>query len=197
MKVSFPYTGTILLGSKSPRRSQLMKEAGFTIEVKTLDVDEQYPEDTPIPEIAAFIAKKKADEYLSLLDHKQIGLTADTVVALEDQILEKPIDFDEAFEMLSQLSNMSHTVYTGVCIFNSKKTDVFTGASEVYFKPFSNREIEYYLLNYAPFDKAGSYGIQEWIGLTKIEKIVGSYSNIMGLPMELVYDHLYSFDQKV
>lgn len=196
MKMRFPYSGTILLGSKSPRRSQLMKEAGFTIEVKTIDVDEQYPESTPIPEIASFIAVKKAKEYMELLGNKQIGLTADTVVAMDSHILEKPGDFDEAFEMLSSLSGRSHTVYTGVCLFNKKTMDVFTGASEVHFKRLSNREIEYYLLNYAPYDKAGSYGIQEWIGLTKIDKIVGSYSNIMGLPMELVYDHLYSFDQK-
>ena len=129
------------------------------------------------------------------MDH-QIGLVADTIVCLDGKILEKPSNKEEASYMLEQLSGNKHIVYTGVVIFNKEKKTSFTGKSEVYFLGLSPKEIEYYIDKYAPYDKAGSYGVQEWIGYTKIQKINGSYSNIMGLPMEMVYEHLFQFIEK-
>ena len=190
-KKLFPHT--ILLGSQSPRRSHLMKESGFDIEVKTIDVDESYPEEIQDFEIAEYIALKKAEAYSEILGDYRLGLVADTIVSLEGEILEKPVDREDAIRMLRSMSGRKHQVYTGVCIFDAKKKHHFTCMSDVYFLELSDQEVEYYIDNFKPFDKAGSYGIQEWIGYTKIEKIEGSYSNIMGLPMETVYKSLFDF----
>ncbi len=190
----FPYK--ILLGSQSPRRAFLMKESGFECAIKTIDVDESYPSHLEDHEIAGFIAGKKAVAYREMLGESRLGLVADTIVSLNGKILEKPKDRSEAVKMLSSMSDTKHLVYTGVCIFDRDNIVEFTGKSEVYFLPLSAAEIDFYIDQYKPFDKAGSYGIQEWIGYTKIAKIHGSYSNIMGLPMELVYQALFDFIDK-
>lgn len=187
----FPHK--ILLGSQSPRRAFLMKESGFDIDIQTLDVDESYPQNLDDHEIAEFIALKKANAYKSILADRRLGLVADTIVSLDGDILEKPVGREEALEMLEKMSGTKHTVFTGVCIFDENKSIHFTGKSDVYFLDVSPKERAFYIDNYKPYDKAGSYGIQEWIGYTKIKKIEGSYSNIMGLPMELVYQALFDF----
>jgi len=190
-KALFPHT--ILLGSQSPRRSFLMKESGFDIEVKTIDVDESYPNELEDHDVAEFIALKKAAAYKDILDDYRLGIVADTIVSLDNKILGKPKSKEEAFTMLRSMSGKIHYVYTGVCIFDHENLQSFTCKSTVEFLPLSDLEINYYIENHKPFDKAGSYGIQEWIGYTKIAKIEGSYSNIMGLPMETVYQALFEF----
>lgn len=191
VRILFPYK--IMLGSKSPRRSFLLKESGFDYDIKTLEVNESFPQDLSKDEVAEFIANKKAAAYERLLQNDEIGLVADTVVVLENEILEKPVDKKDATSMLRKLSGKKHIVYTGVCIFDKSHKISFTGKSEVYFMDLRPNEIDYYIEHFKPFDKAGSYGIQEWMGYTKIERINGSYTNIMGLPMELVYKHLFDF----
>lgn len=191
VRILFPYK--IMLGSKSPRRSFLLKESGFDYEIKVLEVDESFPEDLAKNEVAEFIANKKAAAYERILPDDMLGLVADTVVVLEGEILEKPANKEEAVKMLRQLSGKKHTVFTGVCLFDKNHKRSFTGRSEVYFMDLRPNEIDYYIEHYKPYDKAGAYGVQEWLGYTKIEKIDGSYSNIMGLPMELVYKHLFEF----
>lgn len=180
----------IILASKSPRRSQLLSEAGFTFKIKTKDVEESYPADMPVRDVAPFLAKKKAMASIELVQNEEILLAADSVVILGNQIFEKPKDVEDAKRILRQLSGKVHQVITGVCLISKKEKRVFSGVSDVHFQPLTEEEIEYYITNYQPFDKAGSYGIQEWIGHCKILKIEGTYSNIMGLPMELVFRNL-------
>lgn len=180
----------IMLGSKSPRRSFLLEQADISYVVQHKDVDESYPNTLDVANIAAYIVEKKYESYLALLEPGQIGLVADTIVVYQGEVLEKPKSKEEAFEMLSKLSDSKHTVYTAVCLFDTHKKSIFTGETFVYFNAMSNKEIEYYIEKYQPFDKAGAYGVQEWLGYTQIEKIEGSYSNIMGLPMEMVYSEL-------
>lgn len=184
----------IILGSKSPRRSHLLREAGFNIEIRTLEVEESYPDDLPADEVAPFLAEKKALACAAFLEAAdEILLTADSVVILDDVIYGKPADYDDAVRILKQLSGRVHRVITGVCLLSKTKKRVFADVAKVHFKPLSEEEIRYYLDHYAPFDKAGAYAIQEWIGLCKISKIEGTYSNIMGLPMERVYEELKQF----
>ncbi len=183
----------ILLGSQSPRRSFLLEESGFRFRVETIDVDESFDSALEKEQVAAYISQKKADAYKDLLQENEIGLVADTIVHLENQILGKPKNKEEAMQMLSNMSGKQHDVYTGVTIFDDKKSLSFTGHSRVFFLELTKEEIDYYIERCKPFDKAGSYGIQEWIGYVKIDKIEGSYTNIMGLPMELVYDQILKF----
>ncbi len=186
-----PYS--ILLGSQSPRRSFLMEEAGFDFRVETIDVDESFPETLKAEDVAQYISQQKARAYKSLLKDGEMGVVADTIVHLDGDILGKPKSKEDAVDMLIKMSAKKHDVFTGVTLFNSIQSKSFTGHSEVYFLSLSDQEIEYYIEKCEPYDKAGSYGIQEWIGYTKIEKIIGSYSNIMGLPMELVYEEILKF----
>ena len=181
----------IILASKSPRRQQLLKDAGFTFEVITKEVDESFPEDIPAKDVAAYLSRKKADAFNEMLDDK-ILITADTVVKVDNEILNKPADFNEAFEMLSKLSNRNHEVITGFTLKSAEKQFTYSDTTIVYFKDLSNEEIEFYINNYKPFDKAGAYGIQEWIGMIGITKIEGSYFNVVGLPIQLVYEKLKS-----
>ena len=184
----------IILASKSPRRKQLLEQAGFSIIVKTKEVDESYPDDMPAENVASYLAEKKALACSDFLQKEpDILLAADSVVILENKIFGKPANFDEALQMLRALSNKKHQVITGVCLLSKNKKKVFAGISNVYFQPLTDEEIHYYINNYHPYDKAGSYAIQEWIGLCKISKIEGAYSNIMGLPMEDVYRELTVF----
>ena len=184
----------IILSSKSPRRKQLLEQAGFTFEIRTKEVEENYPDDLPVSEVAPYLAEKKAIACASFLDTEEaILLAADSVVILNEKIYGKPIDFDDAFQILKELSGNIHEVITGVCLLSKKKKKIFAGHSKVHFQPLSDEEINYYLTTCKPYDKAGAYAIQEWIGLCKISKIEGTYSNIMGLPMEEVYRELINW----
>ncbi len=184
----------LILASKSPRRQQLLTEAGFQFKTKTREVNEDYPSDMPAVEVAPYLAEKKAIECADFLTNEnEILLAADCVVILNDKIYGKPTDFDDAFKILKQLSGNAHEVVTGVCLLSTKKKRVFSGVSKVHFETLTDEEIKYYLEKFKPYDKAGSYAIQEWIGLCKISKIEGTYSNIMGLPMEQVYRELNRF----
>ncbi|HFC00311.1 MAG TPA: septum formation protein Maf [Phaeodactylibacter sp.] len=183
----------IILASKSPRRKQLLAEAGFEFEVKTREVDESYPPTLPAQEVAEYLAEKKAQGVLDFIQNDEIILTSDTTVVLGNTIFGKPKDHDDAFNILKQLSNKSHQVITGVCLLSKEKKEVFSSISTVYFDELSDTEIHYYINKFKPFDKAGAYAIQEWIGLCKINKIEGTYSNIMGLPMNEVYHRLINF----
>lgn len=184
----------IILASKSPRRSQLLEQAGFNFVIKTKEVEEDFPDTMPVSEVAAFLADKKAEACRDFLtDENEILLTADSTVVLGDAIYNKPENFEHACQMLEALSGQKHTVYTGVCLLSLSRKKVFTGVSHVHFDPLSRHEIEHYVSHYKPYDKAGAYAVQEWIGLCKISKIEGTYANIMGLPVDLVYKELVAW----
>jgi septum formation protein len=179
----------LILASSSPRRQYLMREAGYTFTVEKPDVEESFPEELPVSQVAKYLASKKA-EYFRAEIHNQVVLTADTVVILDNEILNKPADKAEATHMLSRLSGRTHIVMTGVCILSAEKEESFDDTTEVTFKKLTPAEIDYYIDTCKPFDKAGAYGAQDWVGMVAIEKIVGSYFNVMGLPMHKVYTHL-------
>lgn len=179
----------LILASSSPRRQYLMKEAGFAFTVEKPDVEESFPAEMPVEQVAKYLASKKAEFFRPQI-HNEIVVTADTVVILEGKIMNKPVDRNEAIDMLSQLSGKTHLVMTGVCIIAKEKEESFDDTTEVTFQSLSNKEIEYYVDNYKPFDKAGAYGAQDWIGMVAIQKITGSYFNVMGLPIHKVYQHL-------
>lgn len=184
----------LILVSASPRRKELMEKTGFVFEVKSIDVDESYPEGMKTDDIASYIAEKKfitAKELL--LDEKTIIITADTVVIKDNNIMGKPIDFNDAKNKLKDLSNDWHKVITGVCIGNINTFECFSVTSKVFVDQLDEEEIDYYIKNCKVLDKAGSYGIQDWFGLTKIPYIEGSYPNIMGLPTKELYEKLKLF----
>ncbi|UOU99352.1 Maf family protein [Chryseobacterium daecheongense] len=176
----------ILLASQSPRRKELLSSLGFDFEVVKIDCEEIIPENIPIGEAAAYLSQLKADAFVNLKEG-EVLLTADTVVAIDDQILGKPRDKSDAKAMLQALSGKTHQVYTGITIKTIDRTFTETDVADVEFDDISEDEIEYYIQNYKPFDKAGSYGIQEWLGMSKIRKMNGSFYTIMGLPTHLVY----------
>ncbi|HRI00015.1 MAG TPA: Maf family protein [Saprospiraceae bacterium] len=184
----------IVLASGSPRRKQLLEEAGFTITVSPVNADETYPENLAINEVAEFICSKKTAEARQYLTEDNIIITADSIVVLGQKIFGKPSDRNDAIRILAHLSGKKHTVYTGVQITDKHKTISFTGSSNVYFREFTYEEIEWYIDRFKPYDKAGSYAVQEWVGLCKISAIEGSYANIMGLPADLVYEGLKHFE---
>lgn len=179
----------LILASSSPRRQYLMKEAGFSFRIEKPDIDESFPTSFPVDQVAKYLASKKA-EYFRLNIHEKVVVTADTVVILDDQILNKPGSRDEAIEMLQTLSGKTHCVMTGVCILSKEREIAFDDATLVTFKKLTLAEIEFYIDNYQPYDKAGAYGAQDWFGMVAIEKIEGSYFNVMGLPMHKVYQVL-------
>jgi septum formation protein len=181
----------IILASNSPRRQELLKGLGLNFEVKTLpDLDESYPELLKGEEIPLFLAKKKGNAYNHLLKEKTLIITADTIVWLHDAVLGKPQNREEAIQMLHRLSGNTHQVYTGVCIKTQLKEKTFCVGSDVRFSHLTDDEINFYVDTYAPYDKAGSYGVQEWIGYIGVEYIQGSYYNIMGLPVQRLYKEL-------
>jgi septum formation protein len=184
-----PLNHPIVLASSSPRRQYLMKEAGFTFTVRKPDVDESFPSTMPAEQVARYLASKKA-EYFRLSIRNEIVLTADTVVILGSKILNKPQERAEAIHMLQQLSGKTHIVMTGVCILSKEREESFDDSTEVTFTRLTQQEIEYYIDSHKPFDKAGAYGAQDFIGMIAIEKITGSYFNVMGLPIHKVYQHL-------
>lgn len=178
----------LILGSNSPRRAQLMHELGFTFEKRGSNVDETIPDDVPLREAATYLAKKKNNAID--LEEGEVLITADTVVLLENEILGKPDGPGEAFQMLRSQSGKVHEVITGVCIRSNEKAETFDSTTKVKFREFEDWEINYYVENFKPFDKAGAYGIQEWIGQVGIEWIEGSYYNVVGLPTEQVFEQL-------
>lgn len=186
-------TRPIILASNSPRRRQLMQEAGFEFTVHGLDVDESFPSEMPVEEVAVYLARRKALAGRHLIHDQEILLAADSVVILDGKIFNKPADHDEAFAMIRQLSGRQHNVITGVCLLDAKQERSFSDQTEVFFDTLSDEEIEYYIQTCKPFDKAGAYGVQEWIGHCKIKRIVGSYTNVMGLPVHRVYAELQHF----
>lgn len=183
----------LILASNSPRRQELLRDAGFDFKVKTRQVDENYPSDLPSGEVASFLALKKAQAYQHDLND-EVLITADTVVNLKGTIMGKPVDHQMAEEMLQALSGNEHEVTTGVCIATKNSEIVFSDTTKVFFRPLTAEEITYYIDNFQPFDKAGAYGIQEWIGMVGITKIEGSYFNVVGLPVHKVYDALMTMD---
>jgi septum formation protein len=177
----------LILASKSPRRSQLLREAGFEFTVQTFDVDESFSDDMPVEDVAPWLARQKARAAAHLIQNQEIVLAADSVVILDDVIYNKPADYDDAFRMLRLLSGRQHTVMTGVCLLSKEKEVLRAGLTRVWFEELSDAEIDFYIRTCQPFDKAGAYGCQEWIGHCKIKRIEGSFPNVMGLPVDLVY----------
>lgn len=176
----------ILLASQSPRRKELLSSLGFDFEVVKIDCEEILPENIEIENAAAYLSELKADAFRSL-ENNEVLITADTVVAINNEILGKPKNDADAKDMLQKLSGTTHQVYTGISIKTLDKTITETDVADVELDEISEEEIDFYIKNYKPFDKAGSYGIQEWLGMAKIKKMNGSYYTIMGLPTHLVY----------
>ena len=185
----------IILGSQSPRRKQLLEDIGLKFRTLTFPVEEIFPENLSAKETAIYLSELKAKAFPEVeLKENSILITADTIVSLSDQLLGKPKNDAEAFEMLSLLSGKSHEVISAFTLRSKREMKSFSTETKVYFKTLSKAEINYYIHNYKPFDKAGAYGIQEWIGKIGIEKIQGSYFNVMGLPVHQVYAELCTFD---
>ena len=182
----------IILASRSPRRQMILTEAGIDFIVKPVDVLETYPNHIPIDDVAKYIAEKKAKQF-PYLKEKEIVMAADTTVIINDVILGKPGDYEEAERMLSSLSGKTHHVTSGVCIKDKYQMVSFSDTTLVEFKHLTNKEIDYYIKNFEPFDKAGAYGIQEWIGMIGVTRIEGSYFTVMGLPIHKVYAALLKF----
>ena len=183
----------LVLASNSPRRRELLAGLDVDFEVFVLDgIDESYPQDMKSTEVAQYIARKKAEAYKRILRQNTLVITADTVVVVEDRILGKPHDEAEAMAMLRSISGKSHLVITGVCLTTLDKQVSFSVTTEVTFKPLTTEEISHYVTKYKPYDKAGAYGIQEWIGYVGVTSLKGSYYNVMGLPVQRIYEELKS-----
>lgn len=183
-----PHPKKIILASKSPRRQELLEKMGLEFSVRVVEVDESFPSHLSPVEAAAFIAESKAKAYSPAID--EIIVTADTIVVLEGQILGKPKNRSHAAEMLRTLAGKTHRVLTGVCIATANDCITFVDETEVTFRQVTDQEIDYYIDKFLPYDKAGSYGVQDWWGLAVVEKINGSYTNVMGLPTEKLNHYL-------
>ena len=178
----------LLLASNSPRRKELLTQLGYQFDIVKIDVDESYPSDLKPDEIAEYVSAKKAKAFD--VNENELLLTSDTIVALDQKILLKPKDENEAFEMIKSLSGKVHQVYTAFTLKTVDSEISKTSKTDVEFSEISDEEIKFYIKTYKPFDKAGSYGIQEWLGMTKIKNIFGSFYSVMGLPVDLVYEEL-------
>jgi septum formation protein len=184
----------IILASRSPRRRYLLKQLGLEFTEISGEVDETIPAGMTPDEIARHLSEKKASHFEELIeDSDHVIITADTLVLVDDHIIGKPDGYEEAYRMLRLLSGKKHQVVTGVTICSQQKRLTFTDWSDVYFKELSEEEIHYYLEHYQPYDKAGAYGVQEWIGYIAITRIDGSYFNVMGLPLQKLYEELRKF----
>ncbi len=183
----------VILASGSPRRQQYMKDLDVDFEIRLKEVKEIYPDSLKAAEITDYLALLKANSIKETLADDEILITSDTIVWHENKALGKPEDYDDAFAMLTSLSGKTHEVITSVCIMTNKHTDVFCDTTRVTFHALQDDEIKYYIDKFRPYDKAGAYGIQEWIGLVAIAKIEGSYANVVGMPVEKVYQHLINF----
>lgn len=182
----------IVLASKSPRRQELIKGLELPYRVFTYEVDESFPEELKGEEIALYLAEKKANAYPEQLNENEILVTADTIVWVNNHVLNKPESEDEAYQMLHEICGTTHTVYTGVCIKTSTQTLPFYDQTEVVIKDLSDDDIWHYIKNYKPFDRAGSYGIQDWFGYVAVEKINGCFYNVMGLPVARLFENIRS-----
>lgn len=183
----------IILASKSPRRHFLLTELGIEFHTKTKDTAEDFPPILVKEEIPLYLSRIKAKAFEEELQEKDLVITADTIVWVDNKVLNKPSDDAEAIKMLQTLSGKMHEVYTAVCLKSKKKTRSFFAKTNVYFKNLTEQEISYYVEQFKPFDKAGAYGAQEWIGYIAVEKIEGSYFNVMGLPVKEIYEELIKF----
>jgi len=188
----FPYK--LILGSASPRRQELLKSLGFEFLNKPMKVNEtEWPNHLEAQEICIYLAEKKADAYEEKLADDELLITADTIVWCDGKVYNKPENFAEGKKMLESLSGKMHEVFTAVCLKSSKKQTTFFDESKVYFKKLKPDEIEYYLTNFSPYDKAGGYGVQDWIGYVGIDKIDGSFYNVMGLPVKKLFEEMIKF----
>ncbi|MBR1548841.1 MAG: septum formation protein Maf [Prevotella sp.] len=184
----------IILASNSPRRKELLAGLDVDFEVRLVDgIDESYPDELPTQEIAAYISQKKAQAYLSTMAADELVITADTVVILGQQVMGKPRSAADACHMLRLLSGYTHQVITGVTLTTKERATTFSVTTDVTFRELSDEEISYYVDKYRPFDKAGAYGIQEWIGYVEVTALNGSYFNVMGLPVQRIYEALQTF----
>lgn len=183
----------IILGSQSPRRKELLAGLDVKFDIQVADIDESFPENMETSDVAEFIAKNKLKAIQSAANNGELIICSDTIVVLDGNILGKPKDKAEATKMLATLSGRTHLVISAVAMADDKKQVSFSDKTEVTFKDLSSEEIDYYLSNYEPYDKAGSYGVQEWIGMVGITNMNGSYFTVMGLPVHRVYDTLKSW----
>ncbi len=183
----------IILASKSPRRKELLEGLEIPFEIRTKEVEEVYPNNLPPKDVASFLAKLKAQPIISTLQKDEILLASDTIVLLDGEILGKPKNKEEARRMLGKLSNKTHEVITGVHMQSINKSYNFSNTTKVHFTRITEEQITHYIEKYQPFDKAGSYGIQEWIGFIGIKKIEGCYFSVMGLPVHDVYKYYLKF----
>lgn len=183
----------ILLASNSPRRKELLQSLGYEFDVVKVDCEEIYPKNLSVEKIAEYLSELKSNAFRKL-NKDEVLITADTIVALENEVLGKPKNIEEGKEMLRKLSGKTHQVYTGITLRNSEKMISATDVSSVETDHLTEAEIDYYLENFKPFDKAGSYGIQEWFGMAKVKNISGSFYSIMGLPTHLIYALLKDFE---
>ena len=182
-----------ILGSNSPRRSQILKEMGLDFKIIASNIDETIPKAIKNKNVPIYLAKEKANFLFKELNENEILITADTIVLMNDEIITKPSNKKDAKDILQKISNNKHEVITGICITSNSNQHSFSSKTEVFFNKISNSEIEYYLEKFKPYDKAGSYGIQEWLGLISVRKIIGSYTNVVGLPSSELYQELNKF----
>lgn len=189
-KMNLPYH--LILASKSPRRQELLRSLELDFEIRTNEVDESFPASMVVNNVAEYLAVKKSEAF-DALKSNELVITSDTTVLNEGRILNKPKNAKEAFGMIQSLSGKTHQVITGICLRSSKKKVSFSETTKVTFRELKDTEIEHYIERYKPFDKAGAYGIQEWIGMIGIQKIEGDYYNVMGLPLFRVYEELSHF----
>ena len=185
---------SVILASGSPRRKELLSSIGIDYKVRVINgIDESYPENMKAEDIPQFISRKKATAYRQDMSNNELIITADTVVAVDNNILGKPKDKTEAVKMLNLLSGRKHQVITGVTVMTSEREETFATVSNVSISKLSDEEIDYYIEKYKPYDKAGAYGIQEWIGMIGVTEIEGSFFNVMGLPVQRLYTLLKTF----
>lgn len=193
MLVGIPDHYSFILASRSPRRQQLLRELGLKFEVVIKDYEEKYPHNLKGAEIVKYLARRKSQHFINEIGDNQIVITADTIVWCNNMVLDKPTNHKEAFDILKIISGNTHDVITGICLLSNIDQRVFSETTKVTFEPLSEEEINYYIDNFKPYDKAGAYGIQEWIGLAGISRIEGSYFNVMGLPVQKLYEELKIF----
>jgi septum formation protein len=182
-----------ILGSNSPRRKEILKEIGLDFSIYPSNIDENFNKEIDLEDIPVFLAEKKANALKNKLKENDILITADTIVIYKNELLSKPENSYQAKKMLEKLSGKSHKVITGVCLLSKNNKSIFSSKTIVTFNDLDKFEIEFYVNKYKPFDKAGSYGIQEWVGLIGVKKIEGSYTNVVGLPASMVYTELKKF----
>ena len=183
----------LILASQSPRRQQLLQQLGYTFEIRLKETDETVPTHLPANQVSMFLAEKKANTFKNDLKNNELLITADTIVIIEGEILNKPHNYEEAVQMLAKLSGKAHEVVTGFSLTTTEKQITQSDTTLVHFKHLTPLEIDFYIKNYHPFDKAGSYGAQDWIGMVGITRIEGSYFNVMGLPVHQLYIALEEF----